>query len=195
MILTNMKTLGFEEKSIETLQGLTGVTLIRLDGHDREFIHEEFGVGENWVPSTQQISQLDEFEWIHLAGPVVASNVVKTLAEKGHRRSVDFSTSRLTGRLDGVEIAFSSWRGKIDEGAHALAARQIDAGAKIAVVTCGSGGSLARIGTNTTVASALPITPLDTCGAGDSYIATFVEKYLSGINIHECVKYAPRVRV
>lgn len=171
---------GLDANDIISLPGATGVTLIRLVGNNREFLYEEFGVGLDWNPGDDTLDQVASYDWIHTAGVHPAARLTDRLVERGHRVSVDLSTHHDFDSLTGVEIAFASWDGRIDDGAHDLAARMTAAGAGTAIVMCGEHGSLARSGTDTTTTKAHSITPVDTCGAGDSFIAAYIESHLRG---------------
>ena len=67
--------------------------------------------------------------------------------------------------------------------AEARAAELVAQGAKGAVVTLGARGSLALIGGQTFRAAAPAITPVDTTGAGDAYIAGFLAARLNGASV------------
>lgn len=171
---------GLNADDVAEVPGATGVTLIRLVGNDREFLYEELGVGLEWNPGSDILDEVAGYDWVHTAGVHRDAGLTTRLVERGHRVSVDLSTYHDFDSLEGVEIAFASWDGKLDGGAHDLAARITAAGAGTAIVMCGEHGSLARSGTDTTTTKAHPITPVDTCGAGDSFIAAYVESHLRG---------------
>ena len=179
-VRSGVQGIGLEETDMVTLDGPTGVTLIRLVESNREFLFEEFGVGLEWNPSDDIIDTVADFDWVHTAGVAEAAQIRARLHERGVRFSVDLSTFHDFDSLEGVEIAFASWDGPLDGGAHDLAARMSKAGALYAVVMCGEHGSLMRSGTETTATKANSITPVDTCGAGDSYIAGYVNSHLAG---------------
>lgn len=192
IIRTVMSAVGLDPRFLVTIPGPTGVTLIRLVRNDREFLFEEFGVGASWVPSADVITDLQAFDWIHTAGPLTTSGLVQTLVAGPARVSVDLSTTRDFPQMDGVDIAFCSWTGPLDRGAHMLAESMISAGAVVAVVTCGAHGSLAHTNAAQTIAEAIPVSPVDTCGAGDSYISAFVHSYLRGLSTPDCLLEATR---
>ncbi|MDI2099213.1 PfkB family carbohydrate kinase [Ruicaihuangia caeni] len=174
------KDVGLDPASIVGLEGRTGVTLIRLVESNREFLHEEFGVGVDWRPGDDVLDSVEGVDWVHHAGVSRDARLTSRLAERGHRFSVDLSTYHDFDRLDGVEIAFASIDGEADNPAHDLAARICDAGAAVAVIMRGEHGSLVRAGHETTTTKAQPIKPVDTCGAGDSFIAAYVKSHLQG---------------
>jgi fructoselysine 6-kinase len=179
-VRSGVRRIGLDDTDIVTLEGATGVTLIRLVDSNREFLFEEFGVGVEWHPSDAIIDTVACFDWVHAAGIAEGANIRERLSDRNVRFSVDLSTFHDFDSLAGVEIAFASWNGPLDGGAHDLAARMSDAGALFAVVMCGEYGSLMRSGTETTAMKANMIKPVDTCGAGDSFIASYIKSHVAG---------------
>lgn len=55
------------------------------------------------------------------------------------------------------------------------------------VVTCGKDGVIARRGDRQFHAPALPVTPVDTVGAGDSFNSGFLSKYVRGHSLEDCL--------
>lgn len=182
-VKAGLRAAGLDPSDVVTLSGATGVTLIELIGSDRNFLFEEFGVGLTWNPSDEVLDDISRLDWVHVAGIATGARMFERLAERKARFSVDLSTYHDFTRLDGVEIAFASWVGELDGGAHELAARMTELGAETAVVTCGPHGSLVRTGPDTTTTKAHPIDTVDTCGAGDSFIAAYIESHLLGNDV------------
>ena len=60
---------------------------------------------------------------------------------------------------------------------------EAQSGAQAAVISLGSHGSFARFGEEGYRAQALAITPVDTTGAGDSYITGFLTARLAGASV------------
>jgi sugar/nucleoside kinase (ribokinase family) len=58
----------------------------------------------------------------------------------------------------------------------------------LVVITCGADGSVARSGKRTVRAPGLPITPIDTTGAGDCFNAGFICGYLRGEPLETCLR-------
>lgn len=181
-VLAALDALGLDHNGVDVLPGLTGVTLIRLRDQDREFLFEEFGVGLDWRP-TDVLASAGEAQWHHVVATSPGAGVREALAAAGRRVSVDIST-RPFGELHGVEVAFASSSGDADE-AEVLATALCDAGARVGVVLRGAEGSLAREGRETACVRAEPIEPVDTCGAGDSFIAGFVAGRLGGSSLEQ----------
>jgi fructoselysine 6-kinase len=64
-----------------------------------------------------------------------------------------------------------------------MAHQALDGGAALAVVTCGAAGSRAYDGETWWSQPALPTDPVDTTGAGDSFIAGFLEARTVGASV------------
>jgi fructoselysine 6-kinase len=192
LVVEMAAAMGLAAGDFNVVDGATGVTLIRLDGGNRRFLYEEFGVSAKWVIDPASASDLASCDWVHLAGPCATGVPLELLREARARISVDLSTDHNVPRLTGVEVAFASWTEGLTYGADALAVRLLDAGARVAVVTCGAAGSVARGHGRGAVASAeaTPITPVDTTGAGDSFIASFVCDYIAGRTLQAALNAA-----
>ena len=63
----------------------------------------------------------------------------------------------------------------------------------IVVVKCGPNGVLARRGKNQFRAPSLSVQPVDTVGAGDSFNAGFLHKFMLRSNLEECLEYGNAV--
>jgi len=76
--------------------------------------------------------------------------------------------------LEGVPLVFASGPDDPAEAVEPLIARFRAAGARQVVITCGKRGSFYDDGGSVTEAGSVPVDVVDTCGAGDSFIATFI---------------------
>jgi fructoselysine 6-kinase len=182
--------LGLDASDIDTIEGSTGVTLIQLRRGNREFLYEEFGVSAKWGLDPEAAGALATQDWVHLAGPCATGMPLELLRDARARMSVDLSTDHNLPSLSGVEIAFASWTEGFAYGPDTLAARLLGAGARVAVVTCGAAGSVARVAGARASADAVAITPVDTTGAGDSFIASFVCEYAGGGTLQDALSTA-----
>jgi sugar/nucleoside kinase (ribokinase family) len=61
------------------------------------------------------------------------------------------------------------------------------------VVKRGSAGVVARRGAEMTTRHAIPVDVVDAVGAGDSFDAGFLHKYLHGADLGECLEFGNRV--
>lgn len=62
--------------------------------------------------------------------------------------------------------------------------------AGMVVVKLGSQGAVARKGTAEWRSAGVPVNAVDTVGAGDSFDAGFIHRYLQGGGVEECLRYA-----
>ena len=175
-VLSGLRASGLHIEDVVTCEGRTGFTVVRLVNQDRQFLVDEFGVSATWSPTSAEVSSLQEASWVHVAGPLVSTELARDLATSRARVSIDLSTNHDVPSLAGIDIAFASNGDARDPSAEALARRILDAGAAEAVVTCGSGGSIAMTSTTSAACDALPIDLIDTCGAGDSFIAVYLRE-------------------
>ena len=63
----------------------------------------------------------------------------------------------------------------------------------IVVIKCGSKGVIAKRGKNQFHAPSLSVEPVDTVGAGDSFNAGFLHKFILRCNLEECLEYGNAV--
>jgi len=63
----------------------------------------------------------------------------------------------------------------------------------IVVIKCGPKGVLAKRGKSQFHAPSLPVEPVDTVGAGDSFNAGFLHKFILRCNLEECLEYGNAV--
>ena len=108
--------------------------------------------------------------------------------------SYDFSTGRDEARLacicPFVDIAFLSGEGLGREGAEELMRRAHGLGCPLVVVTMGARGSLCSDGERVHQQGAVTVEALDTMGAGDSYAAGFLVRYLDTRDVDAAMAFA-----
>ncbi len=170
---------GLAAEDLETRPGQTGVTLMSHESGDRSFLLEDLGVGERYVPPQQRYDELVASDWIHL-GTNSDPALVQRLAEDRVRFSVDISTVHGAVPLRGVPLVFASGPDAPGEPVEPMLRALLAAGAHRAVVTCGARGAFFADATTTVHEPAAPVEVLDTCGAGDSFIAAFLASYCVG---------------
>ena len=153
---------------------------------DRAFVFEEFGACAAYQPVPNDIAGLRRMRHVHIGWLKDDGALKRALARSGVTLSQDLTVNNTPGNLDpgGLDIAFCSAE---PEGADAELARLISAGAKLAVVTLGAGGSMASDGRRSVSATAPIITPEDTTGAGDAFIAGFLHAWLDGGSLEQAL--------
>lgn len=172
-LLEEIEKVGLAPSDVDFKPGDTAVTLLREEAGDRQFLLESFGVGENFMPSDAHYQILAAADWVHL-GTNANRDLVRRLVADHLPFSLDVSTAHLALPLAGVPLVFASGPDAVDAPVEPIFAAIKAAGARQVVVTCGSRGAFFDDGTQRHHVPATPVRVLDTCGAGDSFIATFL---------------------
>ncbi|MDY0882066.1 PfkB family carbohydrate kinase [Dongia soli] len=173
IVLQEVTRFGLPAEDVERRPGGTAVTLLREEFGDRKFLLESFGVGENYMPAPKHYDEIAAADWVHL-GTNANADLLRRLVEERIRFSIDVSTAHLALPLTGVPLVFASGPENEDEPVEPLLGALRKAGAQQAVLTCGRRGAFFHDGDAIRHVAATPVDVLDTCGAGDSFIASFV---------------------
>ncbi len=180
VILDEIEKAGLAAGDVEQRTGQTAVTLLREKAGDRKFLLEDLGVGKDYMPAERHYQALAAAGWVHL-GTNSNPELVRRLAADRVRFSVDISTAHDSLPLKGVPMVFASGPDDPKEQVGPLAEHLHRAGALQVMVTCGARGAFFReVDGTLRHAKATPLPVVDTCGAGDSFIATFLAAYEPG---------------
>lgn len=185
-----LKQNGVIVDHVRETAGITAYTEVsRSADGDRKFVHEEFGVVQNYRTEASDFAFLKSARHVHIGWLNDDGALRLALAEAGVSVSQDISVNAEPRNLGvaGLAIAFATSDGSsMDalEKARAL----IASGAKLAVITRGADGSLASDGETVVELAALPIDPVDTTGAGDAFIAGFVDARLKVLPLLQCLE-------
>jgi fructoselysine 6-kinase len=178
--LEEIEKAGLAPGDVEQSAGQTAVTLLREDAGDRKFLLEDLGVGKDYMPAERHYPAIAAADWVHL-GTNSNPDLVRRLVADRVRFSVDISTAHDSIPLEGVPMVFASGPDDPESSVGPLAEHLHRAGALEVMVTCGSRGAFFRAVDGTLRhAQATPVPVVDTCGAGDSFIATFLAAYEPG---------------
>jgi len=174
VILDEAEKTGLSPDDVENRPGQTAVTLLREQEGDRKFLLEDLGVGKDYRPLERHFPTIASADWVHL-GTNSSPDLVRRLVAERVKFSVDISTAHDSLSLQGVPLVFASGSDAANAPVEPLAERLHRAGAHQVVVTCGSRGAFFCEGNGALLhAPATPVAVVDTCGAGDSFIATFL---------------------
>lgn len=161
---------GVDTRFLEIRPELTAYTDIAHSPEgDRQFLFEEFGASGAYYPSDDAVAQLREADHVHF-GLLNGSDRLARALDGGPSLSVDCAVNPLTLP---VAVAFGS-AGEAPEAARAERDRLLAMGHRLVVVTRGAEGAIATDGTGTWTIPGKPIRPVDTTGAGDTFIANFL---------------------
>jgi fructoselysine 6-kinase len=180
IMLAAIEQSGLERTDVEVAAGSSAVTLLGDDAGERRFLLESLGVGANFFPKCEYYDELLKADWVHL-GTNANESLVRKLVTDGVKFSVDLSTRHLDLPLDNVPLVFASGPDDPVEPVKPLIERFKQAGAQQVVITCGKRGSFYDNGSELYSAGSVPVSVVDTCGAGDSFIATFlISRFVEG---------------
>ncbi len=165
----------------------TAYTDVEIDEDgERRFVFEEFGACALYRPDKSDLARLGGMRYVHIGWLNDRGLTKQALSGRGVIVSQDLAVNNEAENLDpaGLDLAFCSAPA---EAARAAASQIIARGARFAIVTCGAAGSLAHDGTAWFAASAPPLTPEDTTGAGDAFIAGYIDAHVSGAEVDRCL--------
>ena len=168
---------------------ITAYTIVEhSNGNDRRFVFEEFGATRDYRPRPDELVVLTKARHVHIGWLNDAGMTRRAMAEAGVSVSQDVSVNAEARNLDveGLTVAFASASGP-RAAAVDRAESLIAAGARLAVVTRGAAGSLASDGTRIAEIPARLVEAVDTTGAGDSFIAGFLDARLKGLPLEDCL--------
>lgn len=160
-----------------------------LPDGDRQFVFEDFGACAAYRPDEGDIATLRKARAVHIGWLPFVPELKQALQGRAGLLSQDLSVNNTPENLapGGLDIAFMS---AIPEDAKTQARRLLAGGASLAVVTSGAAGSLATDGREWQRWAAPAIVPVDTTGAGDAFIAGFVDARLDGASLAGCLARA-----
>jgi fructoselysine 6-kinase len=170
-----------------TLGEPTAFTRLEIgEGGDRRIAFEDFGACAAYRPDPAILPSLRSMRILHIGWLPDASAVKHRLAGSECLISQDLAVTPDAG---GVAIAFAS-AGESIERAETLLDEMAAKGIPVAVVTCGSRGSMASVEGRRIRLGIAPARVVDTTGAGDTFIAGFLAAYAEGRAIEACLAAA-----
>lgn len=198
LILRELQRLGVDSSMVKTLPGNTACTQVNLtpDG-DRQFIHEDLGPKDAFKLTEEDIRFINHHRLMHNTFQGGTEDYLPQFSENPDLVvSMDYSERSLQALIDKtiqyVDIAFFSLPEDSTTSMEELARQLFKRGPKMTTVTQGRLGSLVFDG-SIYVQPAIPTKVVDTLGAGDAYIGTFLANWLLGKSIPDCMLVATMV--
>jgi len=194
-ILRELARNGVQTRFVRVVQGITAYTEIELDKTgDRKFVFEEFGVVRDYRPLAEDVENLCLARHVHIGWLNDGGALRRELRNRNVSVSQDISVNAEARNREvaGLDIAFGSNSGPQEEALR-FGADLVQAGARLAVITRGDAGSLATDGQNVVLIGATPIEAVDTTGAGDAFIAGFLDARLKSLPLAQCLEAGRKV--
>lgn len=165
---------------------------VRPDG-ERILSREDFGACRGYAPSPSDLERLLRADHVHIGWLNDGGALRRALAELGRSVSQDLSVNAHPRDLgvEGLTVAFGSLAGPPGP-AEALALDWLAQGAAMAVITRGAGGATVASRDGIWHVPAEPVKPVDTTGAGDSFIAAFLLARLEGASPEQAAQAGVR---
>lgn len=190
LILDAIGQAGLNPADVERRDGHTAVTLLLEQNGDRRFLLEDLGVGLHYLPDAPRMQALRAADWVHL-GTNSGEELVKAVLAAELPFSIDISTAHDALPLAAIPLVFASGPEDPSERLDELFARLRAKGAARVVVTCGKRGAFYDDGTTIHEVRAQEVEVVDTCGAGDSFIASFIlDHMVTGLPVRDALARA-----
>lgn len=193
-MLSRLKEMGIDVSHMQIRPGETSVFEMELlPNNDRVHLKNIQGVMENYAPTEEDIQFVQGFDYIHtdLFGKVL--ELIPRLKEKGSKLILDFSQfaneENMAKLLPDVDYAFFSVGEGNEQKAVELLKQAKALGGSIMTATLGEDGCICYDGeTFYRGHSVRAEKVVNTVGAGDSFIAGFMEGIMKGMDIPACIR-------
>lgn len=187
-ILSQMRENGLSTEHVRRLTGETAVTTISVRDGDRFFDDYVEGVQEGAIFPREELDYASGFDIVHYTVWGFGREHVQDIKERGPLLSCDFSSefdSPATEIMPYLDYSFFSGRQLLDEGdePRKVIARLGRRTQGVVVMTLGEHGSMAFDGRRIYQGEAVPMDVVDTLGAGDAFIASFLCSQLKGMGM------------
>lgn len=182
MMQEKLKEQDVETVRMQRKQGKTAITYIELLDGDRKFGEDFLNVLEGFQLSDGDLQYLAGFDCVHMAVWGQCDSCLGKLPQEV-KISYDFSNRYGEEKIERlapyIDYVFFSCE-KDDAFTRDLLKRVKEQGAGLVIATLGENGSVAYDGKEFVVSGIVEADVVDTLGAGDSYIAGFLNKALEG---------------
>ncbi|MHC1783987.1 MAG: PfkB family carbohydrate kinase [Anaerolineaceae bacterium] len=179
----------------QTFPSKTACTMVQLDPKgDRHFIHEDRGPVTSLRIDQDAINYIHQHDLIHNTWLGGTEGFLKSFHnDTGNKISMDYgerhSKDFVNATIRDVDIAFFSMPPGMRSEAETFSREISTRGPGLVIITLGDSGSLAYNG-QFHYQKAVETRVVDTLGAGDTFIATFLAHLLAEKPIDECMRLA-----
>lgn len=198
LIINKLKEKNIDVSQVQYFETETAWTKVSLDGGERTFTEEYFGPAEEFQLTDAVLEYLSEHSIIHNTWQGGTKNWLPLFREKcGNLISLDFgerySEDFLRSCIPYVDLAFFSMDPDHYEKAEEFAKSIHKMGPGYVVVTVGSRGAcFSEKDGFFEFVPAEKIQVVDTLGAGDTFIGTFLGYFVRGTAYDKCLREATK---
>ena len=193
-MLGALTALGVGVAHVRRVDLPTSVTEVTITAAgDRRFSGFFPGAAEAYEVTPSELEGLVGYEFVHVTSlPGLPRQLAAIVA---HARSVscDFSDDEPPEPCAGLDLAVVSVGEDVsDDEAAAAASDLVVRGAALGLALRGAAGSLTFDGERMVRVAALHVDAVDTCGAGDAYIACLLAERHAGVDLEAAMRRATR---
>lgn len=195
LMLETLSRKGIDVSHCQVFPTHTACTKVQLDPDgDRHFLHEDLGPTSSLRIDEEALQYIRQHKLVHNTWLGGTENYLQSFHSKtGNLVSMDFGERYedefIEKTIQFVDIAFFSTVPGHRAEAENLARQMSSRGPRLVVVTLGDEGSLAYDG-KVFYQPAVATKVVDTLGAGDTFIATFLAYRIEERSIPECMQLA-----
>ncbi|MBQ8016877.1 MAG: carbohydrate kinase family protein [Methanobrevibacter sp.] len=201
----HMQNLGIDTDSLIIVPGEeTPTAFVLTDENDDQISYFYWGAAKEFAQSKVPVKSIENTEAVHLATGDPEFNWKCSQEAKNQDLLVSFDPGQDLGMYDTKKLVDVIKNTTILFGNHHEIERILDAlevdllalrqmGPKIIVKTCGAKGCEIYSNEDKIIIDAIPTEAIDPTGAGDSYRAGFLSRFLNGESLEESAKFASSV--
>jgi fructoselysine 6-kinase len=195
-----LQALGEEKVNISHVQiaaGTTKLANIRLTAdNEHVFIHKQHIPLPQIELDDRTLAFIRQHQLVHTSWLGGAQSYLAAFKQAALLVSIDYGEGHnaafIEETISQADLAFFSIPVGIEEQVRGRAQELNLGGPSLVVVTRGQLGSLAFYQGEFYTQPAYPVQVVDTLGAGDAFIGTFLAGWLKGLNLQDCLERASR---
>lgn len=196
IMIKTLREQGIDLSHFKVAEGKTAVSYMDLVGLDRTYLDYVEGVMKNVEFTQEDIDFAASCDLVHSAFWGNAHMHLKEIHDKGAKICFDYATEYQDPMVENtiayVDYPFFSFEKRTEETDNFLKS-MVEKGATIAVATFGEDGSVAYDGKEFYSYGIQKAELVNTIGAGDSYMAGFMNGILKGWDIPKCQEQGAKV--
>ncbi|GAA4012942.1 fructosamine kinase FrlD [Deinococcus rubellus] len=191
-LLASLSAEGVDTAYCRQVPGTTSWSKIEHEGPDRKFVGFERGVQTQWMLSDEVLEYIADHQIVHSSLYSDLGERLPAIRSRARLLSFDFSSDFGQHDLETIapslDVAFCSASQNDDHAVEVLAGKIQALGCPLVIVTRGERGAVALSGGQLFQQASVPTRVIDTLGAGDAFIAGFLNTWLDHADIGLALK-------